>query len=133
MKKTFITAALLISQLSFAAVKFPATIHCKAPKALSKMVRSFSITDLNTESPKSSIPDTSSLDHTNDRDYILQVSFSNECDNSYGLIFYAQDLARLAKGEIKKVSGLMNYSDAFMPEKPNRQSDEETITVICTL
>ena len=63
--------------------------------------------DSNVE-PDSTISDASLTDWFVEQDAISMV-WSNGCDNSYGIEFPRQDLEKLAKGQLKKVTGKMSY------------------------
>lgn len=133
---------LLLSVLSFSSMAMaqsvvadktlPASITCVS-EAASSAVKAFEITELNTTSPDSTITDSGLLDFeiTNN---LVDITFSNECDNYYGLVFYKIDLASLKSGAKLEVKGLLNYGDVELSEARNTEDQiEETVTVTCRL
>jgi hypothetical protein len=123
----------LVTTVSFAqapAKDFPATIKCHAK--LVGTSPSFTITDLNTKKPDSTISDASLLDYKLDYS-TLQVSFSNECDNIYNLVFFYDDLRNLKDKKVKSILGIMNYGNADMNEGRETEVESLTVSVTCTL
>lgn len=113
--------------------KLPSAIQCTS-KATSPDVQSFTIKKLNTKRPVASIPDQGLMEPLEET-YLVQLGFSNECDNSYGLIFYGSDLQLLNEGKVKSVKGLLNYSSVDLDERLGieGESTSETMQVDCTL
>ncbi len=123
---------LIICVLTFSCISYaggpaelPETIICRS-KAAAKEARSFEITKLNTESPKSTFYDTGLLEMTVENSYLVKVAFSNQCDNSYGLILIYEDLVNLKNKKTQKVTALLNYFNTDM-------ENAETVSVECRL
>jgi hypothetical protein len=62
----------------------------------------------------------------------IDLGFSNECDNSYGVQFYAEDLIALANGKVTEVYGYLEYGDVELDETTNGLVREERLTMTCT-
>lgn len=119
----------------FSPKDMPANLKCYAK--MQGVAPGFKIEKLNTKQPEATISDTSMLDYTVGNN-VVEVSFSNECDNGYGLVFFTTDLIKLKKKEIKKLTGILNYSNADMyegmPEAERERAPSDLTTVVtCTL
>lgn len=135
MLKLLALPLLLVGSLALAdevQYKLPEAIKCTSNGRVD-VVKSFTITKLNTDRPDISIPDASlmePLEHT----YAVELGFSNECDNSYGLFLWGSDLSNLREGKLKSVKGLLQYSNVDLDESYNdEENHEETVVLTCTL
>jgi hypothetical protein len=115
----------------WANTELPSKIKCVAANVTSSSVKQFDVTGLNTGKPDSTIVDTSLLEMGEDGGTTI-VSFSNECDNSYSLSFYTQDLIDLKNKKVNKVRGVLNYADVELSETTNSE-ESETSLLTCTL
>jgi hypothetical protein len=100
-------------QASDVADQRPPAIDCKIvqpPKEL-EAVASFKIEKLNTKSPNSNIVDTSLLDPIDDQKTkvsgVVNVSFSNQCDNMFEITLLQQNLVDLKDKKLKLISGVI--------------------------
>jgi hypothetical protein len=130
-------AVVLFSSIGFAATEtpehLPAKLVCKAATASSKLARSFRIEKLDTKQPETTIEDAELLDLSADQS-LVQVSFSNQCDNDYSFVFFTTDLQALTDGSLKEVKGLLNYFNAQLTDiKPSTNQTGETVPVVCSL
>ncbi len=135
--KSFIFAVLIGFSVTVYADDFkslPSAINCVS-QAKSQNPRAFTIRKLNTAEPTSSLRDTSLLETEFYKDYLLNISFSNECDNAYGLVFFKSDLVDLKSGKLKRVKAMLNYFDVELAELLGEavENPNETVAVTCTL
>ncbi len=123
---------LLISSTAFAKTRMPDTINCTS-KATSENVRAFSLVDLNTTHPESSILDASLMGYEI-RDGVMSMGLSNECDNDYKISIPLYELEQMIEGKRKSVTGKLTYSDVALMEANNsEEAMEETVEITCRL
>lgn len=117
--------------------QFPATLKCTSG-AFSSAVKAFTLDNMNTLQPEASILDQGRMENTQtwfDSDVdlnVIDLGFSNECDNGYGVQFYAEDLIALNAGSITQVLGLLDYNDVEVWEATNGLVKEEKAVLTCT-
>ncbi len=112
--------------------KLPDSIKCSS-LATSETVKEFTISEITTMEPDSSIYDTSFLNLEVDAG-TLDMSFSNQCDNWYSVTLKTYDLRDLKVGIVKSVEGTLKYSDVPLSEARNsEEAEEETVKIICRL
>ena len=122
----------LLPTSAFAKTRMPETITCTS-NATSENVRSFSLIDLDTTRPDSSIEDTSLMGYELS-DGVMNMGLSNECDNSYDITISLTQIEEMVSGERKTVMGKLNYSDVALSEARNTdRAGEETVEITCRL
>lgn len=124
---------ILALTFSFSALAtLPDSIKCSS-KATSDAVKEFTIKDITTMEPDSSIYDASFLNLSVDAG-TLEMSFSNQCDNWYSVSVKTYDLRDLIAGKVKSIKGMMKYSDVPLSEAHNsEEAMEEEISITCRL
>ena len=95
----------------------PATLECQIQIGHNEgLPNTFTIEKLNTAEPEISIPDAGLMEDLDEQKLaassILQLSFSNECDNMYDIVLFTADLEKLAKGKVAQVAGLISGGNA---------------------
>ncbi len=120
----------LTTQAAPPAPKLPSNIEC-ASIGQSKYVKKFSINDLDSKETNSTIFDASLFEREVNQQSVA-VSFSNECDNMYALLFHTHELVSLRSGHRKSISGLLTYSDSENINA-NEEAVEEAVVVTCVL
>lgn len=127
----FVFSSVLVAAPAERAI--PKSIVCVS-KALSSAVKKFKVTALDTKEPESTITDSGLLDFQIFNNDLMKLSFSNECDNYYGITFFMDDLMDLNAKRVTKITGLMNYGDVELSElKETEEQTSETVTVTCRL
>lgn len=147
--KAFVLAALFFATANaFAAVEvdatpelvaqFPDAIKCTS-RGLSSAVKEFTITQLNTVRPASTLPDQGLVDPTStfvsdvSRLPAISMTFSNECDNGYTVSFDVESLVKLKAGTVKSIIGGIGYADFELYEISEGFVGEEKLALTCTL
>ena len=129
--KTIISVLALIFSFS-ALATLPDSIKCTSD-ATSETVKQFTISEITTMEPDSSIYDASFLNLSVDAG-TLEMSFSNQCDNWYSVSLKTYDLRDLKAGEVQSIDGMMKYSDVPLSEANNsEEAMEEEISITCRL
>lgn len=113
--------------------KLPKAIACKGAI---KGVPEFTLKKLNTKSPEDSFPDASTMDYTVNG-LLVTYGSSNECDNSYSVVFYSEDLIKLNTGNVDQVTGLVSYfntdlSDSLGDDASGNESETLPVTCVAT-
>ena len=129
MKIKTILAILAISTSANASFKLK-EITCVS-KAKYEYARQFKIYDLatleeNSTEPSASFNDAGLVGWTASLE-LVSLSFSNECENKFEISLSHKDLADLARGRVKKITGQMDYYQAGYEE----EYDEEGLEIIC--
>lgn len=133
---TFLIAITIVSSLALAGTqvdysRFPKNILCTS-EALSTVVQKFEINNLNTSEPNG-FEDASFMRFDIEKDDVV-LSFSNECDNNYGISFNMIDLKALKEGKLEQVTGVISYSDARSSDVDSVDGiATETVLVVCVL
>lgn len=132
MKNLITVLALTFSFSALANNSLPDAIKCTS-NGTSSAVQSFSILEINSFEPEATIPDQSFLQINVDAGRI-EISFSNECDNGYGITLSIDDLRDLKNGKVKEIKGMIDYSDVELSEARNtEEAQEEKVEIVCRL
>ena len=119
------------------AAQFPAAIKCTSG-ATSSYVKSFTIEKLNTVKPEASIFDQGLMDPMTviedkfTKAQRIDLGFSNECDNEYGVQFFVNDLIALQSGSLSQVYGYLQYADTQVEDATGGLTQEERLVITCT-
>lgn len=123
---------LLALSTSAFATPIPSELVCTS-KATSENVRTFSLTGLNTTEPDATIMDSGFMG-MEVADGMLEMGFSNECDNSYGVKIELSQIEELMEGKRKTITGKLTYSDVALSEARDTEEEvEETVEITCRL
>jgi hypothetical protein len=126
MKKWIAVLTLLAAGTALAEPRLPDHLTCTS-QAVYKEVQRFEIRHINSESLETSIYDASTADMDSNGS-VTNFSFSNECDNSFDMVFFTQNLWQLTDKSATSVRGLIYYSTPEISDE-----FQETIAVDCTL
>lgn len=105
----------------------PAELVCESTHA-NRIAAKFMIVDFDTKNPSTNL-DTSTVSFENVLGTVKYCA-SNECENYYCWVFFAEDLDKLAKNKVLDIQGLMNYFN-FESSTSNRGVESHTVSVTC--
>jgi hypothetical protein len=111
----------LVLAIPVAAFERPATIVCQVPSRNSAFAaKEIKIIAFDTAEPKAEGLDGGLLDPLEADQFSTRFIFSNECDNYFSFLFFTDDLEKLAKGKLTRVTGLVQASEADDPPGERR-------------
>ena len=87
----------------------PASLICTSDvKGANIFGESIEIRDVNTDEPYLVNMD-ASTDVVKSDGTVLQITANNGCDNNYDIVFFAYDLLKMKRGEMKTIRGFMSF------------------------
>lgn len=121
---------LVLAPAVLAASALPAGLRCEA-ETRNEMASRFELRDLNTARPRSNL-DAAFEGAIVVGPTVTEFNANNGCDNNYDWVFFSDDLALLAKGKVKRITGLMKFFNADMQCKDADCAETETARVSCS-